>query len=261
MNISFLTPTLGNRPKEITRLLDSLRMQTIKNFEVVIVIQDNYQNIRNICSCYSDLNLILIDSNNKGLSVNRNLGLRFCKGDVVVLSDDDCWYPKDMVEFTTKAFANSDIDILLTQIYDKNNNKPYKLYKNNTAIIKNKFSLLSRSSIEIAFRNWISEKVFFDEAFGLGAEYVCCEEVDFLIRAYEENAKIMYQPHVSVFHVIKARVSNEAQIMAKGALYAKNFNVYIGLLVCLRDLFIKREINIVSFIKGYYKYLSTVKKQ
>ena len=255
MKISFLTPTLGNRPKELLRLLDSLRKQTMKDFEIIIVLQDNYLEIKEICSKYKDINVVIVESHKKGLSVNRNIGLANCKGEIIALSDDDCWYPDDAVKNIIETFKQNNIDILLTQIYDEINGKPYKKYSDRMSLISNKLSLLSRSSIEIAFKKKVIEKVQFDESFGLGAGFVCGEEVDFLMRAYEYEANIFNNPQVTVFHAVKQIATNKSNIIAKGALYAKNLNIWFGILVCLRDLIIKKEFNFSYFWKGYYDYI------
>ena len=50
---------------------------------------------------------------------------------------------------------------------------------------------MSKSSIEISIkRNKIKKD--FDENFGLGAKYVCCEEVDFLINNFSKGNTSVY---------------------------------------------------------------------
>lgn len=48
--------------------------------------------------------------------------------------------------------------------------------------------------------------------------------------------------------------------MAKGAIYAKNFNVIVAFLICLRDLIKKKENNFRYFWKGYYEYSKRIYK-
>ncbi len=43
-------------------------------------------------------------------------------------------------------------------------------------------------------------------------------------------------------------------MVAKGALYKKNFNFVVSFGVLARDLIVKRENNIKDFFKGYYEY-------
>lgn len=254
IKISFLVPTIGNREKELVRLFDSFLRQTSQNFEVIVVVQSNFNSIQKICQEYRDrIAILYVESNEKGLSKARNKGLSYCKGDVIVLSDDDCWYPEDAVEIIRNEFQKKHINVLLTQIYDYKKKQLYKKYSRSEKIIKSEFSLLSKSSIEIAFENNYT-KVCFDERLGLGAEFVCGEEVDFLINLYRNGAKMIYIPKISVYHDKKAKGASAKQIKAKGAIYAKNFNFFIGLLVCLKDALLKKENNFCIFFEGYNGY-------
>ncbi|MBQ8279935.1 MAG: glycosyltransferase family 2 protein [Roseburia sp.] len=255
MTISFLVPTLGTRYDELKRLLESLERQESKCFEVVVVAQGNYEVVEELCFKYDDsFRIQYVRDERKGLSRARNCGLPYCKGDIVVLSDDDCWYPKDAVKQIYQYFERNSCDVVLTQIYDEKKGIYYKNYSPNEECIKSPFSLLSRSSIEIAFKKELASKEF-DEAFGLGAQYVCCEEIDFLLRVYKAGARVVYVPNITVYHEKKYQTKNKHRIVAKGALYAKNFNVLIGILICVRDLILKRENNFKLFFKGYYEYI------
>ena len=221
-SISFLVPTLGTREMELNRLFNSLVDQTNQSFEVIIVPQDNFDIVSGIVKGYEDLLCIkVVQCKMKGLSVARNAGLPFCKGKIIVLSDDDCWYPNNAVEVITSSFDNT--DVLLTQIYDPISGVKYKDYSSSEKVISSEFDVLSRSSIEIAFLN--RYQIQFDEKFGLGAEYICCEEVDFLLQLYSNNAKIKYIPITSVYHAKKKEAPSVNQVIAKGALYSKNYNM------------------------------------
>ena len=112
---------------------------------------------------------------------------------------------------------------------------------------------MSKSSIEVAFKKDLVLNKKFDERLGLGSEFVCGEEVDFLLSNYEKNA-IFYMPEVTVYHKKKENGSSNKQIIAKGAIYGKNFNIFICLLVLLRDLMLKKENNFKYFFEGYNEY-------
>ncbi|MGN0342947.1 MAG: glycosyltransferase family 2 protein, partial [Roseburia sp.] len=237
--ISFLVPTLGNRPKELKRLFDSLISQTVKNFEVIVVVQDNFDSVKAFCESNMDrLEITYVSSLEKGLSKARNVGMSYCKGEVIVLSDDDCWYPENAVEIINDAFSNENVDVTLTKIYDFNNNQEYKHYENKEKSINSVFTLLSKSSIEIAFKSKY-KNILFDENLGLGATFVCCEEVDFLIRLYREGARIKFFPITTVYHDKKYSGSTRKQVVAKGAVYSKNFNFIIGLMICVKDILLR----------------------
>ena len=258
MKFSILLPTLGIRKNEIDRLFKSLSQQTYKDFEIVIVSQINHDGINKLIDKWKELNIKHIEIEEKGISLSRNIGLSKCDGEWIILSDDDCWYPNNSLEIINRRIIDYEADIILSQIYDQKNQKKYKNYSNKMKIIKNKYELMSKSSIEIAIKNKkISKK--FDTNFGLGARFVCGEEVDFLLSHFKE-CKIVYFPDTTVYHLKKSKKDSEKQIMAKGALYAKNFNAIIAILICLRDLIKKKENNFKFFWRGYNEYNKRIYK-
>lgn len=252
MKISVLVPTLGHREKELSRLLDSVVRQKYNDVEVIIISQDNREKVDSICRRYIDqLNIKHITSE-RGLSKSRNCGMKIIKNGIVLLSDDDCWYPDGSFKKIKQEFQKRDVDIILTQIYDPYNKCFYKNYPNRGGSIRKPFEVLSKSSIEIAFKMPID--LFFDEEFGLGAKYVSGEENDFLVRALKNGKKIYYEPIVTVFHLKKNNKSNEKQLIAKGAFYKKNFSFLISFAVCMRDFFKKKQNNFKFFYRGYKSY-------
>jgi glycosyltransferase involved in cell wall biosynthesis len=246
-NVTVLIPTLGTREPELKRLFESLTLQTYGKFEVMVVSQDNRNTVENICDLYKDkLQIRHLFCDKKGLSVARNYGIEHIKNSIVVLSDDDCWYPENGVERIAQGFEEYNCDILLTQIFDLDNKKLYKEYSDVSKKLKT-FDLMSRSSIEIAFDlDAINNR--FDENLGLGGKYVCGEEVDFLLN--NRNKDIQYVPVVTVYHPKKFSSSSN-QVVAKGYLYGKHFNIIVGILICIRDLVKKKENNFSNFFKGY----------
>lgn len=253
--VSVLVPTVGARRAELIRLFGSLVNQGSVPIEIIVIVQDNFEATKELCDAYSDkLNIIFVATKIKGLSRARNLGLRYSTGDIVVLSDDDCWYEANALYRIAEYFEQSkEIDILLTQIYDPISKQPYKSYPSERLTITNAIDLLSKSSIEIAFRR--NEPVIeFDELFGLGGKYIAGEENDFLIRSLRSRKTIYYEPFVTVFHEKKIQKESNRQLIAKGAFYSKNFGFIISNLVLLRDLLFKHQNNYRWFWNGYIDY-------
>ena len=253
--ISVIVPTLGTRKDELLRLFESIACQAYKAIEVVVIVQDNYDTISKLCELYSNqLNIIYVPTNIKGLSHARNIGISYSSGNILLLSDDDCWYEKQAIGRIANFFdKNEEIDILLTQIYDPKRNEPYKVYSNKSKKLLKKTELLSKSSIEIAYRR-SGLIINFDELFGLGGIYVAGEENDFLIRSLKANKWIQYEPFVTVYHEKKGKKESNKQLIAKGAFYSKNFGFAISNLVLLRDLLIKHQNNYRWFWNGYFDY-------
>lgn len=255
MKVSVIVPTLGTRETEIKRLLNSVLVQTYKSIEIVVVAQGNFEFISRLCESYrSRLDIKYVPTNTKGLSRARNLGVNHSSGDILLLSDDDCWYDPDALKKIVTYFEKNEyIDVLLTQIYDPIANEPYKAYSTKAKEIIRPIELLSRSSIEIAYRKRGSI-IEFDELFGLGGMYVAGEENDFLIRSLKEKKRIQYEPIITVYHMKKhSNVSNK-QLIAKGAFYSKNFGFIFSSFVLVRDLLIKHQNNYRWFWNGYFDY-------
>lgn len=255
IKLSILVPTLGSRKVEIKRLFDSLMEQTYNNLEIITVVQGNFELMRELCDSYlGKLNIIFITMHEAGLSKARNLGLKYVSGDIIILSDDDCWYNHGAMKTIVDFFdSNSDVDVLLTQIYDPIAKVSYKNYPPKSAKVTKPINLLSKSSIEIAFKKE-DPLLEFDNLFGLGGRYVAGEENDYLIRLLKNNRVIQYEPIVTVFHEKKINEESNKQLVAKGALYSKNFGFFISNIVLLRDLLIKHQNNYRWFWNGYFDY-------
>lgn len=253
--ISIIVPTIGEREIELKRLFDSIAKQEYKNTEVVVIAQGNQEAIKKLCDDYSGLfGTVFIATDKKGLSRARNIGLKNSMGDIILLSDDDCWYEDHAIGAIDAFFENNPcVDILLTQIYDSINDVPYKNYPEVRNTIKKDVDLLSKSSIEIAFKR-DNQCLEFDELFGLGGRYVAGEENDFLIRSFRKKKVIQYEPIITVFHQKKTSKESEKQLIAKGAFYSKNFGFIVSNLVLLRDLIIKHQNNYRWFWHGYFDY-------
>lgn len=253
MKISLIIPTLGERKKEMERLMESIIIQKACEIEVVVVSQRNYNTVQQICEKYNNnLEILHLTTNIKGLSHARNIGIEHSTGDIILFSDDDCWYEKNAFKTIINIFENDNCDILLTQIYDPINNCPYKKYPSKKRVIKYVFEVLSKSSIEIAYKNEKTKFYMFDERFGLGAAYPNAEETDFLIRCWKDKKKILFVPYTTVFHLYKkTNIKQRELIRVKGALYAKNLNVICGVLVIMKDIVLRHENNFLDFWRGY----------
>ena len=131
----------------------------------------------------------------KGLSRARNRGLEQALGEIVVLSDDDCWYPANAFEIIVNAFKKDNVlKLYYHRFLIRKKNIPYKNYTSNEEYVRNKLQLMSKSSIEVAFKKDLVMNKKFDERLGLGSEFVCGEEVDFLLSNYEKKMQsFIYQ--------------------------------------------------------------------
>jgi len=215
MKISLVMATLG-RYEEIIIFLDSLASQSYKNFELVIVDQNNNDKIEKLCRSYP-MNIRVINSTIKGLSINRNIGLKYVSGDIIAFPDDDCEYDSQTLERVMGFF---------------NENPDYSFYTCNTKEKQSELSILSNTihdtfigvnnvmRIGISFTIFIrSEKIRdfkFDELLGVGAEFGSGEESDLLFFLLKNKNKGFYHSKDYIFHPHKPDTVEKAFQYGKG---------------------------------------------
>jgi glycosyltransferase involved in cell wall biosynthesis len=84
-----------NRPLEIQGLLESLRQQTQKNFEVVVVEDGSTEKCEHIVEKFkSDFPVRYAYRKNSGPSVSRNVGISLASGEYILFFDSDCLLPE-----------------------------------------------------------------------------------------------------------------------------------------------------------------------
>lgn len=83
-----------NRPSEVEELLQSLSVQTYKNFEVLIIEDGSTETCQSICDFYSDkLDLKYFYKENSGQGFSRNYGFERATGDYFIQFDSDAVIP------------------------------------------------------------------------------------------------------------------------------------------------------------------------
>jgi len=97
MKISIITATF-NSAKTIQRLIDSLRSQSFKNFEWIVVDGESKDNTLEILNKITDLNLHICSKSDFGVfdAINRGIRLSKCDHYIVIGSDD--WFEVDAIE-------------------------------------------------------------------------------------------------------------------------------------------------------------------
>ena len=110
MFFSIIIPVY-NRPDEIRELLESLRIQEMTNFEV-IVMDDGSQNTCEsiVRALEKELQITYQWIENIGQGFARNRGAALAKGDYFIFFDSDCIIPADYLTKVTKAIQERSLD-------------------------------------------------------------------------------------------------------------------------------------------------------
>ena len=137
MKVSVLIPAY-NAEKYICRCLDSLLMQTFKNFELLIVNDgstDNTQTLlENYANRFHDYHIFSIA--NGGSANARNMLLNEAQGEYVCFIDADDYVANTLLEKTIPKMEKDDMEKALNEIvYKIANNTQYKIANNTQRVI------------------------------------------------------------------------------------------------------------------------------
>ncbi len=231
MKFSLVMATLG-RSDEIKIFLDSLKSQNYKNFELIIVDQNENHILRNIIDSYKDnfyINHIRIRE--KGLSLARNVGIKYATGDIIAFPDDDCAYSEGILSFIVDFFKeNEKFNFLTFRLRDKESGEDANLkwYDYNVEInYKNIFRTVISPSIFIKIKS--RDDVFFDENLGVGRKFGSGEETDMILELLHRGYKGMFLNDYIVYH------PNKIEPIEKIYSYGLGYGATIKKQVKLRD--------------------------
>jgi len=110
MFFSIIIP-LYNRPQEIKELLETLTLQTYRNFEVLVIEDGSVNDAEAIVNTFTDkLNLRYFKKQNEGQGFTRNFGFERAKGDYFVIFDSDCLIPPNYLQIVNDSLAKNYLD-------------------------------------------------------------------------------------------------------------------------------------------------------
>lgn len=107
-----------NVEKYLRKCLESIKNQTYKDYEVIIVNDGSTDGSANILKEYD---YKIINQNNQGLSMARNNGAKFAKGEYLIFIDSDDYIEKNLLKEINKSIKNNE-DIIRYQIQEVTEN-------------------------------------------------------------------------------------------------------------------------------------------
>ena len=198
MKISLIMATKGNI-EVVERFCCFLNKQTYKNFELIIVDQNNDGRLDDIVQKYGQLYDIKHVFSYPGLSKARNVGLLNVSGDIFAFPDDDCWYSSGLLKDVIDIFNKNMVDGITGRIDSKGMGR----FDKEEGLV-DKFNVWERAiSVSIFLKKHVIDSVgLFNENLGLGSGKLMQsgEETDYIIRCIEKGFKIKYFPKLIVNH-------------------------------------------------------------
>lgn len=201
--ISLILATIGDDDR-LAHLFESLRSQTFRSFETIVVDQSGDERVRRVIDAHGAGLDITHIRHARGLSRSRNAGLRIATGAVVGFPDDDCWYDAGLLGRVHRFLAaQADVDgISGRALFAACEHPPARFARRAQWVAPAKVWTQGISCTIFLRRALVARIGPFDEALGLGAgtPWSAAEESDYLLRAVKSRARIWYDPALTVHH-------------------------------------------------------------
>jgi len=248
MHFSLVMATLG-RKTEVQKFCEHLAKQTCKDFDLIVIDQNEEDFLSKILAPFSNVfEITHVHSSVKGLSYNRNIGLKIARGDIIAFPDDDCWYEPNTLEYIQNEFSNTTAGYLCV-----NSNDPDFPVVSNYGNQKNKkIYSINFYSFGISYTIFIKRMILgdfkFDEQLGCGAEFGAGEETDLLLYCLKNNALCIYDGNFFIHHPYKPVDLNN---LDRSRTYALGFGAIHKKAVCVY----KNGYAFLRFIVAIFKNL------
>jgi glycosyltransferase involved in cell wall biosynthesis len=258
MLISLIMPTL-NRVHEVELFLESLRKQTFRDFELIVIDQNADRRLLLCMEAYKHFFSILYIRNScPGLSRNRNIGLKYANGDIIAFPDDDCEYRSDTLELVNKMIMEKRLGYFILNSCDKNNLVSPSYSCTSFYMCKSKYFTVGVSYTLFIKKDLIGNFEF-DLHLGCGAKFGSGEETDLILYLIKQRAIGFYSGKNFIFHPYKSLVGGDvdrAYSYAKGygAIHRKavSYYRYYGLIAPYMFALVKNIFGIL--LTKYKKY-------
>ena len=210
--VSIIMPTY-NREDYIENAINSVLNQSYKNFELIIIDDCSDDNTVRIVEEFDDERIILLrNSENKGVSKSRNIGLNESKGKYIVYLDSDNDWEKDYLKATVGAYSKlPDADALYSGQYVYEDNRENLRYIRYGTI--NKGLLKNRNYIDLNCfshtRDIYEKEGGFDESLNRFVDWD-------LILKYMTNGKMYSIPFIQsnyYFNIADNSISNNSDLL------------------------------------------------
>lgn len=187
--ISIIVPVY-KAEEYLKRCLDSIKNQTFKNWECILIDDGSPDNSGQICDEYAqkDERFRVIHQENKGVSAARNAGLEEAKGEWIGFVDSDDWLEEDIFSYLYDCAVKSEAEVVVSGIVetDGTNESIKHPVKNGWIEIPNEFEWYIHGPWAKLFSHALLRKynILFPEGIALA------EDLFFTFQVYIKTDKI-----------------------------------------------------------------------
>ncbi|SHG69577.1 Glycosyltransferase involved in cell wall bisynthesis [Chryseobacterium oranimense] len=244
--ISVIIPAY-NSEDTIIKALNSVKNQTYKgDIEIIVINDGSKDSTQNMVENYQNenknINLILINQVNSGVSKARNEGLKRSKGEYICFLDSDDVWLNNKLEVQMENF-NDDIDFICALRNNDHITYPYKV-KNGIAEITLRKLLLKtvgQTSTAIFKRKILENTGYFDE------KQKYSEDANYWLRISLNNKMILLNQKL---------VITDNDYGQKGL--SSNFSeMELGVQKNIKEMFYLKKINVLEYL--FFNFFSKIK--
>ncbi len=200
--ISVVVP-VRNSEKTIADLLEALKRQTRKDFEVILVDDGSTDGTVKVAEeSGKGLNLRIVRQKPRGPAAARNLGAEKARGEIIVFTDSDCVPDERWLEEMVKPFEDESIvgvqgtyrtlnrDSLIARL------EGYEIERRHRRMERKKFTDFV-ATFSAAYRKEVFKKFGgFDESYPAASG----EDPDLSYRIAKAGGKMVFNPRAFVYH-------------------------------------------------------------
>lgn len=253
--ISIIVPVY-NVEAYLKQCLDSIRTQTYKNFEVILVDDGSTDLCGKICDDYSkqDGRFKVVHKKNGGLMDAWKNGLEYANSDLIMFVDSDDWVEKNILEILYNEYLQTMADIVCCsffhsfkdkEIADDHNVKPgyydkKKMESNIFPVLINDGVPLSRGVRICRWAKLIKKELLIRNLFWTDNQITIGEDLNIMFPVIMEASSIDILPKQYLYHYR----ANDASIMKRVSpdMFSKV------------ELLYKKELEIATYYREIYDF-------
>jgi len=168
----------------IGKLLESIKTQQYKNFEVILVDDHSNDKTVQIAKSFEQyFPLRIVQKEVRGISRSRNYGADFAKGDIILFLDSDVILPPNFIGSNIKSFVNQKLSVAGIDFIAITDNKVDKFITSSYRIWLKTVQYFNPRGIGFCIfaSKKLHDKILFDESI------IMSEDFDYVRRATQEG--------------------------------------------------------------------------
>ncbi len=229
-DLSIIVP-IYNVERYVCKCLDSIFCQGLDEecFEVIIVNDGTKDNSMDIVQSFVNMhsNIVVVDQENRGLSVARNNGVEHAKGRYVMFVDSDDFIVENTLLILLSKACEEDVDMLVADYYkmkDEEENRFFPIIDNNyvSKLMYGREAFLSFfNPVHCYVWRTIYRKDFLDKNNLRFIPDLYFEDVPFTVECYLKVGKVLLYP--IPFYIYRQHLNSIVSVVNKKKLLDFNY--------------------------------------